>query len=64
MSKRLIIEIQEGETRCSTCPFNHKGEYCWLADHEPNNHFNCEIYDLSTMRVVEEERNETKEKEE
>jgi hypothetical protein len=53
--KKFLIEVEEGETRCSKCPFGD----CPVSF--PNSPINCKEYDLATMKIKElEENNESK----
>lgn len=50
MKKRLIFEVEEGQTQCSSCPFNlgrNCGNRRCIID--------CEAYDLSTIKFIGEE---------
>ena len=42
-TKKFIIEVEEGETRCPKCPMSGIG--CQYID--------CHKYDLATMKVKE-----------
>ena len=41
--KKIIIEVEEGQTRCPDCPYNIC-RHAIVVD--------CEKYDLSTMRIL------------
>lgn len=43
--KKFIIEVMEGETRCSECPFGD----CPVSF--PNSLINCKEYNLATMKI-------------
>lgn len=48
MATKFVIEVEEGETKCAECPFN--GCHCAV---KPINKFNCNLYNLATMKVQE-----------
>ena len=47
-TKKFIIEVEKGETRCSKCPFGD----CPVSF--PNSPINCKEYDLATMKIKKE----------
>ena len=57
MSKRIIIKMEEGTTECYKCPFYHKWYHCTISRNILAKHINCCKYDLTTMKIVEEEDN-------
>lgn len=49
--KKLIIEVEEGNTKCENCPFNGG---CSI---DIINRFGCTEYNLATMKIKEYEEN-------
>lgn len=56
MKKRLIFEIEEGNTECCNCPFRAISENDDMCG-DKNETFDCCKYDLSTLKLkfIEEE---------
>ena len=53
-TKKFIIEVEEGRTECNdSCPFREYGEGCKNHNWNSNNKFNCDHYNLATMRITE-----------
>jgi hypothetical protein len=53
--KRFIIEVEEGDTKCGySCPLScpHTWRACGRFG------VNCELYDLTTMIIIEESNNQ------
>lgn len=48
MKKRLTLEVEEGRTSCSECPFDDGGKYC-----EMRFYVNCSKYNMHTLKLVE-----------
>ena len=52
-TKKFIIEVEEGNTECSECPFRQNDKMCeefgWCSEKE----FNCDKYNLATMKIKE-----------
>lgn len=49
--------MRERTTECYKCPFNHKWDHCTISRNILAKHINCSKYDLTTMKIVEEEDN-------
>lgn len=47
MKKRLIFEVEEGNTHCNDCPISL---YCKVRDRLDN--IPCSRYDLTTLRYI------------
>lgn len=47
MKKRLIFEVEEGDTRCGICPVS---AYCKISRNLDN--VPCDRYDLSTLKYI------------
>ena len=47
-TKKFLIEVEEGIVECENCPFD--GCKC---SHEPINTFDCNKYNLATMKIKE-----------
>ena len=51
---KIIIEVKEGVTKCSCCPFSvedYYGHCSCIGDIAGD--FPCEDYDLTTMKITE-----------
>lgn len=54
MKKRLIFEVEEGNTKCDKCPFRAISENDDMCG-DRNETFDCCKYDLSTLKFIGEE---------
>lgn len=54
--KRFILNIENGPTDCSICPFSYIGDDGFYACDAPSENtigIDCNTYDLSTMEITE-----------
>lgn len=53
-TKKFIIEVEEGRTECNdNCPFREQGEMCIEVGWGSKKEFNCDQYNLATMKITE-----------
>lgn len=51
-TKKFIIEVEEGETRCRHCPY-HDDKRCRYSEVNGDiNDLSCREYNLATMKIT------------
>lgn len=50
--KRLIFEVEEGETRCENCPFSIFADSIELICAKPEEFFDCYQQNLQTLKFI------------
>ena len=51
-TKKFIIEVEEGMTKCNECPFTHC-KYICQYDKDGRVIVDCDQHDLATMKIKE-----------